>query len=132
MRPTAAATAVSLGLWTDRGPIVLDAEKFGRLPAEVALRLLGRAIACTGDEGPVQLSKLEALCDALSEAFGSADAKRKPASFRLRRTLAGALVTLSKDRLAIERAPPRSTAIRRQRAPLTTRKYGTRNRPKGR
>ena len=36
-----------------------------RLPAEVALRLLGRAIARTGDEGPVQLGKLETLYEAL-------------------------------------------------------------------
>ena len=32
-----------------------------QLPAEVALRLLGRAIACAGNEGPVELGKLEAL-----------------------------------------------------------------------
>jgi tRNA(Ile)-lysidine synthase len=125
-----AAPAVSHGPWTDRGPIVLDAEKFGRLPAEVALRLLGRAIAGTGDEGPVQLGKLETLCQALGEAFSHAGAKGGHARFRLRRTLAGALVTLSKDRLAIERAPPRSNAIGRRRTALTTRKYGTRNRPK--
>ena len=36
-----------------------------RLPAEVALRLLGRAIARAGDEGPVELGKLEALHAAL-------------------------------------------------------------------
>ena len=36
-----------------------DAEKFARLPAEVALRLLGRAIARAGDEGPIELGKLE-------------------------------------------------------------------------
>ena len=127
-----ATTAVSYGPWTARGPILLDAEKFGHLPAEVALRLLGRAIACTGNEGPVQLGKLEALCEALGDAFSRADAKRNLASFRLRRTLAGALVTLSKDRLVIERAPPRSTAIRRRRTTLTIRKYGKRSRPKRR
>ena len=125
-----AAPAVSHGPWTDRGPIVLDAEKFGRLPAEVALRLLSRAIASTGDEGPVQLGKLETLCQALDDAFSHAGANGGLARFRLRRTLAGALVTLSKDRLAIERAPPRSNAIGRRRTALTTRKYGTRNRPK--
>ena len=39
-----------------------------RLPAEIALRLLGRAIARTGDEGPVELGKLEALYEALRHA----------------------------------------------------------------
>ena len=33
--------------------------QFASLPAEVALRLLGRAIAHAGDEGPVELAKLE-------------------------------------------------------------------------
>ena len=34
---------------------------FRALPAEVALRLLGRAVAMAGNEGPVELAKLEAL-----------------------------------------------------------------------
>ena len=125
-----AAAAVADGPWPDRGPIVLNAERFARLPAEVALRLLGRAIAATGDEGPVGLGKLEALCEALGEAFGGA--KPRPATFRLRRTLAGALVTLAREHLVIERAPPRARAIGRRRTTLTTRKYGKRNRPKAR
>ena len=98
----AAADAVSEGAWNDGGPIAFAAEKFSRLPAEVALRLLGRAIARVGDEGPVKLGKLEALYDALSVE------KSGVAAVRLRRTLAGALVTLSPAKLVIERAPPRS------------------------
>ena len=70
--------------------------RFGRLPAEVALRLLGRAIDHVGDEGPIELGKLESLYAALAGA-------RAP----LRRTLAGALVTLKADRLTVERAPAR-------------------------
>src|SRR5262249_6130231 len=97
----AAAAAISDRAWSERGPIVLDAQKFHRLPAEVALRLVGRAITCCGDEGPVQLARLEALCEALAQAQGSG-------SPRLRRTLAGALVTQAGGRLTIERAPPRS------------------------
>ena len=54
------------------------------LPAEVALRLLGRAIACAGNEGPVELGKLEALHAGLAAS---------PAAVRFRRTLAGAVVT---------------------------------------
>ena len=115
-----AVAALGEGPWSEQGPIVFDAEKFCRLPAEVALRLLGRAIARTGDEGPVDLGKLEALYEATGGAAASAT------TFRLRRTLAGALVTLAQGRLAIERAPPR-----RGRG-LTTAKYGRggRSRPR--
>jgi tRNA(Ile)-lysidine synthase len=95
----AAASALSEGSWPAQGRIVLDAEGFAGLPAEVALRLLGRAIARVGDEGPVQLGKLESLAEALTAASG------RPVRFR--RTLAGAMVTLERVRIAIERAPAR-------------------------
>jgi tRNA(Ile)-lysidine synthase len=78
-------------------PLVFDARGFRGLPEEIALRLLGRAIAQLGDEGPVELGKLETLYSALSAA----------SSLPFRRTLAGALVTIDADRLKIERAPPR-------------------------
>jgi tRNA(Ile)-lysidine synthase len=87
------------------GPVAFDAKRFAALPAEVALRLLGRTIAWVG-EGPVELAKLEVLHDALDAAFAGAPAPR--GSFRLRRTLAGALVTLTERRLTVERAPPRA------------------------
>jgi tRNA(Ile)-lysidine synthase len=115
-----AAAALSRAPWPERGPIVFDAEKFTRLPAEVALRLLGRAIAQRGEEGPVQLGKLEALCEAL--ASGGARSRRE--TFHLRRTLAGALVSLDSDRLVVERAPARTTAAGLR--TLTTVKYGRR------
>jgi tRNA(Ile)-lysidine synthase len=73
------------------------------LPAEVALRLLGEAIAHTGDEGPVELAKLEALYEALRQTRS-----------RLRRTLAGALITLSSGRLTVERAPARRASANRR------------------
>jgi tRNA(Ile)-lysidine synthase len=82
--------------WRPHGPIVFETSRFAGLPAEVALRLLGEAIAHTGDEGPVELGKLEALYDALRQARS-----------RLRRTLAGAVITLSGEGLTVERAPPR-------------------------
>ena len=107
-RSAVAAAALSQAPWSDRGPIGFDAEKFIRLPAEVALRLLGRAIAHAGDEGPVQLGKLEALYAAL----GNADAGDRSETFRLRRTLAGALVTLTERRLVVERAPARRSGRR--------------------
>jgi tRNA(Ile)-lysidine synthase len=54
-----AMAALSRGPWSERGPIVFDVGKIFRLPAEVALRLLGRAIARAGDEGTIRLGKLE-------------------------------------------------------------------------
>ena len=92
----AARAALTPEPWRERGPIVFETVRFNDLPAEVALRLLGRAIAHAGNEGPVELGKLELLCDALRQA-------RSP----LRRTLAGALITLASDRLTVERAPAR-------------------------
>jgi tRNA(Ile)-lysidine synthase len=80
--------------------IVLDAVGFARLPAEIALRLIGRAVAQAGDEGPVELSKLESLNAALKAAQNGASA-------RFRRSLAGAIVTLDGPKLTVERAPTR-------------------------
>jgi tRNA(Ile)-lysidine synthase len=99
----AAASALSAAPWSARGPIAFEADRFADLPAEMALRLLGRAITRVGDEGPVQLGKLESLVDALAAALA--------ASVRFRRTLAGALVTLWRDRLTIERAPARRNRV---------------------
>ena len=76
--------------------IALDAENFVSLPAEVALRLLGRAIAGAGGQAAIRLGKLESLYEALRQARS-----------RLRRTLAGALITLDRDYLRVERAPAR-------------------------
>jgi tRNA(Ile)-lysidine synthase len=98
-----AASAVSNAAWTDGSPILLDAEKFIRLPAEVALRLLGRAIMHAAGEWPLRLGRLEALYDELAES-DPARARHN----RVRRTLAGALITLAGERLTIERAPARS------------------------
>ncbi len=94
--------------WPQRGPVAADAERFFGLPSEVALRLLGRAVVSVGNEGPVQLAKLEMLFEALRSAM-----TQPPSPARLRRTLAGALVTLAGSRLTVERAPPRSAARRR-------------------
>jgi tRNA(Ile)-lysidine synthase len=80
--------------------IVLEAKPFARLPAEIALRLLGRAVAGTGDEGPVELAKLESLYAELKSAQNRAEP-------RFRRTLAGAQVTLADGKVLVELAPPR-------------------------
>jgi tRNA(Ile)-lysidine synthase len=97
-----AAGAISDAAWSDGAPILLDAEKFIRLPAELALRVLGRAIVHVAGELPLRLGRLEALYDTLAPS----EAARLRHN-RVRRTLAGALITLKGSRLTIERAPPR-------------------------
>jgi tRNA(Ile)-lysidine synthase len=100
----AAHAALAPPPWPGPGPVAFERARFADLPAEIGLRLLGRAIAHVGDEGPVELGKLEALYQALRQAPG-----------RLRRTLAGALVSLDGGRLLVERAPARRSAAMRQR-----------------
>ena len=60
------------------------------------MRLLGQAVAHAGNEGAVELGKLESLFAALQVEGESP-----------RRTLAGAMITLKPDEIVIERAPPR-------------------------
>ena len=110
-----AAGAVSDAAWTHGAPIRLDAEKFIRLPAEVALRLLGRAIVHAAGDLPLRLGRLEALYDLLAASNSKSNPMRQQHSNpmrlrhnRVRRTLAGALITLADGRLTIEPAPPRS------------------------
>lgn len=110
----AAADAVLLSPWRTGEPVAFDAGAFSRLPEEVALRLLGRAVAMAGNEGPVELGKLEALQAALSQAGGAS----------IRRTLAGALVSKGRKTLTVERAPPRRTATGGRISALTTGKTG--------
>jgi tRNA(Ile)-lysidine synthase len=112
----AAAAALSANAWSERGPIVFEADGFAALPAEVALRLLGRAIARVGDEGPVQLGKLESLADALASASA--------ARVRFRRTLAGAAVTLGSGRITVERAPARRNRAAVVNPPSPSRRRG--------
>jgi tRNA(Ile)-lysidine synthase len=81
----------------------METRHFAALPTEVALRLLGRAVTNAGNEGPVELAKLEALQAAM--------AAKKPAEARFRRTLAGAMVTLTPQGLSVERAPHRRNAL---------------------
>lgn len=82
------------------GPKSADAEAFFDLPPEIGLRLLQRMVGWLGNEGPAELRQLETLYEQLCRAG------------RLRRTLAGALVTRSGGKLTVERAPPRRTAAK--------------------
>lgn len=95
-----AAAFERLGSCPAAHAIAFDARGLRDLPVEIALRLVGRAAGAVGDEGPVELGKLEALCEPLFAALEQPDA-------RFRRTLAGAMVSLHRDRLLVERAPPR-------------------------
>lgn len=91
--------------------LTMEAAGLAQLPAEIALRLIGRAVAHAGNEGPVELAKLEALKTALDAVLMAKNA-------RFRRSLAGALVTLSGGRVTVERAP-----ARRRRALTTGRRH---------
>jgi tRNA(Ile)-lysidine synthase len=84
--------------------IAFDAIGYFQLPAEIALRLLGRALAKMGDEGPVELGKLETLKAGLDAAN---QAGQKTGKARFRRSLAGAIVTAEPRQITVERAPPR-------------------------
>ena len=64
--------------------------------------LYERIAAFELDEGPVELAKLESLYAAM----------RQTAS-RLRRTLAGSLITVHSDWIVVERAPARRFSTRR-------------------
>jgi tRNA(Ile)-lysidine synthase len=78
-----------------RAGISYDMAQIARLPDEVVLRLIGRTIGVVGNEGPVELGKLESLWADLSRPAGG------------RRTLAGAIVTVRRGALTIECAPAR-------------------------
>jgi len=117
---TRAAKDLSRGPWAEGTRIELDAAAFFRLPEEVALRLLGRAVGHAGSEGPVELGKLEALDAALRARRGS--------DLPLRRTLAGAMITCEGGLIVVERAPPRriarNRASGRRISALTKREHG--------
>jgi tRNA(Ile)-lysidine synthase len=83
---------------------MFDFQAFAAMPEEIRLRLLLRAIERFGHEGPAELGKVEALLSALDAMVAANTAARRP---RLKRTLAGALVSVIDGRIRIEPAPPR-------------------------
>jgi tRNA(Ile)-lysidine synthase len=87
----------------------LDAAAFAALPEEVRLRLLIRAINAFGQEGPAELGKAEALLAQLDRCLAPQGAKSgsRGAQITLKRTLAGALVSVRADRVVITTAPSR-------------------------
>jgi tRNA(Ile)-lysidine synthase len=97
--------AARLGLSADSHKLVVSSTEWRAFPDEIALRLLGRGIGAIGTEGPVEFGKLEALHEALNAAVAGG-------ATRFRRTLAGAMVSLQKRSIIIERAPARRGGAR--------------------
>ncbi len=102
---------------SDGGPVtILDKDVFSALPVEIAIRVLGWTIRKAGS-GRVELGKLEAFYEAMRESLvayalsPSAEPVLKFAKFR--RTLAGALVTVARDKITVEPAPPRKAGLRK-------------------
>ncbi|PZA09928.1 tRNA lysidine(34) synthetase TilS [Rhodopseudomonas palustris] len=102
MADGAAQFLASLGGTSERPGV--DAVAFLELPAEIRIRLLLRWLTQQGYEGLPELGKVETLSAALLQAMTKAAPAGK---IRFRQTLAGAIVTLTKDRLMIGPAPPR-------------------------
>jgi tRNA(Ile)-lysidine synthase len=91
-----------LALKTEPSKPGLDIHAFAALPEEIRIRLLLRLVNQVGHEGPAELGKVETLLRAIDLAV-QGDGK----GIRLKQTLAGALVTVTRDRLRIDPAPPR-------------------------
>lgn len=83
-----------------------DADAFCGLAAEVRIRLLLRELTRVGREGSPELGKVEALAAAIEAATAAPPVRGRT---RLKQTLAGAVITLTAERLLIAAAPPRRT-----------------------
>jgi len=79
-----------------------QAREFFLMPEEIGVRILRETVDAEGHEGPAELAKVEALYDALVTSHLAGE--------DLKRTLAGALVTLSEAALVVAAAPPRKSA----------------------
>ncbi len=102
----AARQAAETGMHLTDGRSVIDAAQFSAWPEEVRLRVLRLGLERWACEGPVELAKLELLAHDIGAALDTGT--------RLRRTLAGAVVTLGEKRISIAPAPPRRHAAPRR------------------
>ena len=100
------------GPWSPGEPASIDAVAFLDLPEEIGLRLLQRIIGLIGNEGPAELGQLEALFAELRSMAPHIRLGWDTAP--LRRTLAGALVTLDLSKLNVERAPARRKRVQKR------------------
>lgn len=83
-------------------PDGIDARVFAGLAGEIQVRVLLRAIDRIGHEGPAELGKVEHLLAAMEQAI-----RVGGKGILLKQTLAGAMISLTRDRLRIVPAPPR-------------------------
>lgn len=88
----------------DTGP-GFDLAAFTALSDEIRVRLLLRVINRTGHEGPAELGKVETLLQAMDRAV--AQEKAGSGCVRLKQTLAGAVISIQKNRIHIAAAPLR-------------------------
>ena len=79
------------------------------LAEEIRVRLLVRMINEVGLEGPAELGKAESLSLAMEHAM-----QRSGNGILLKQTLAGAVISLTRNRLKITPAPPRRAAARKR------------------
>lgn len=99
------ADEAAFALRTDReSGHAFEARGFFLMPEELSLRMIRNAVDQVGTEGPAELAKVEALYDALVSAYRAGEP--------LKRTLAGALISLSGAALVVAAAPPRKSAYR--------------------
>jgi tRNA(Ile)-lysidine synthase len=82
-----------------------DLAAFAALSAEIRVRLLMRVINRIGHEGPAELGKVEALSEAINRAVPAQ--KSGSRSVRLKQTLAGAVISITNNRVQIIPAPLR-------------------------
>ena len=87
----------------------LPAARFADLPAEIALRLLGRAMASAATEGPVELGKLEALLAAVVCSGPDAGKRRRSAA-----PWPAPWSRVAGEQISVEAAPARRSRPRRQ------------------
>ncbi len=92
-------------------PGAVDAVAFLGLAAEIRVRLLLRMIDAVGHEGPAELGKVEGLSAALEQAMEQATPSDR-GGIVLKRTLAGAVISLSRTRLTVAPAPLRGSTKR--------------------
>jgi tRNA(Ile)-lysidine synthase len=112
-----ANTRVVIGDPLGDGPVaLLDTDVFSDLPHEIAIRVLGWTIRRAGG-GQLELGKLEAFHAAMHESLDvyalPADVEPTLKFAKFRRTLAGALVTVARDKITVEPAPPRRAGLRK-------------------
>jgi tRNA(Ile)-lysidine synthase len=84
----------------------VDFAAFAAISDEIRVRLLLRAINRIGHEGPAELGKVEALLQAMDDAVR--EKKAQKTGIRFKQTLAGAVISVTRQRVRVAPAPPRN------------------------